>query len=120
MIVNNRRITGTPLLQWRASAHHRVASDPAGRKPVSRTRARGDADLECAVRAADDFLAGETVTLQGIRNEAPLLVIERQRPEPRRRSHAADDYVAAAVERLPAVIGRCRKRHAVAGSARQP
>src|SRR5258705_939418 len=48
-----------------------------------------------------------------------LLVVERQRPEPRRGRDAADDHVAAPVDRPFAVIRCCREGDAVAGSDRQ-
>ena len=103
-------IEGIGASRWRARRdadrrivepqHQRVALDAAGRQPVSGARARRDPDLERAVGAADDFLAGEAVALQRIGDQMALGVVQRQRPEPRRRRHAADDHVAAAVERL--------------------
>ena len=69
--------------------------------------------------AADDFLAGEAVTLQRIGDELSLRIVQRQGPEPRRGRHAAHHDVAAPVERLLAVVGRCRERDAVAGADRQ-
>ncbi len=99
--------------------HQRVALDAAGRQPVAGARSRRHADLERAVGAADDFLAGEAVALQRIGDQMSLAVVQRQRPEPRRRRDAADDDVAAAVERLLAVVGRRREGDAVAGADRQ-
>ena len=46
--------------------HELVAFDAAGRQPVARTRARGHADLERAVGAADHFLARKAVALQRV------------------------------------------------------
>src|SRR6195952_4667675 len=48
-----------------------------------------------------------------------LLIVKRQGPEPRRRRDAADDHVAAPVERPLAVVGRGRKSHAVTGADRK-
>jgi len=85
----------------------------------SGARSRRHPYLERAVRAADDFLAGEAVTLQRIRNQMSLRIVQRQRPESRRRGDAADDHVAAPIEQSLAVI-RCRREcHAIAGADRQ-
>ena len=99
--------------------HQRITLDAAGGQPVSGARSRRDPHLERAVRAADDFLAGEAVTLQRIGDEMAFRIVQRQGPEPRRRRHAADHHVAAAVQRSFAVVGRRRERHAVAGADRQ-
>jgi len=48
-----------------------------------------------------------------------LAVEQRQRPEPGRRRHAADDHVAAPVERLVLVVGCGREGDAVTSADRQ-
>ena len=99
--------------------HQRIAFDAAGGQPVAGARARRHPDLERAVGAADDFLAGEAVTLHRVGDQLSLGVVQRQRPEPRRGRHAADHHVAAPVERLLPVVGGRREGDAVAGADRQ-
>ena len=79
--------------------HQHVALDAAGRQPVAGPRARADRDLEAAVGAADDLLAGEAVPLHRIGDQPALGIVERDGPVARLRRDAAQDHVAAAVER---------------------
>ena len=69
--------------------HQHIAVDAAGRQPVAGPRARADRDLEAAVGVAHDLLAGEAVAADGIGDELPVRIVERERPEARRRRDAA-------------------------------
>ena len=89
-------------------------------------RARGEIDdLEAAVGAAHDLLAGEAVALDRVGDQAALGIVERERPEPRLRRGAADVTSQRPSSALPVVIGageeirrRRRSRPAVHRCAR--
>src|SRR5207249_3989228 len=95
------------------------AFDPSRRQPVARARTRAGSDLEASVRAADDFLAGESLPLHRVRNQAPFRLVESHGPEARLRRSAGEHGIATAVERAPAIVVARKEGNTVAGADRQ-
>ena len=102
-------------------AHHQdVALDAAGRQPVARAaRAAPPTISKLPSRVAHDLLAGEAVPVDRVGDQAALRIVERQRPVARLRGRAADQHVAAAVERAAGIVAAREEGDAVARADRQ-
>ena len=101
------------------SQHEHVAFDTASWKPVPGTRPRRYLDLETSVVATYDFLAGESMTIDGVGDQPPFRIVKRQGPKTCRRCAADKNRIAPAFEPTSAIICFGMKCNAIAGTKRQ-
>src|SRR5262249_46701422 len=99
--------------------YEHIALDAAGRQPIAWPCTRPNGDLERAVGAADQLLAGEALALHCVGDEPSFEVVKRDGEIARLRRNSFERDVAATVQRLTRIIAARIEGDTVARSDRQ-